>query len=89
MMENHSFDDDLRTLGREDRLTPGAGKPVNFNPNPSGGYVRSCHLPNTCGETGSGISQSWNASHTSWDNGTNMRACAFRLRREGSCGPEA
>ncbi len=52
---------------------------VNYNPDPSGGYVRSFHNPNTCGEMDSGISQSWNASHTSWDNGTNMgfvKACS-------------
>ena len=73
MMENHSFDDHLGTLGRGDGLTPGAdGRPVNYNPDPSGGYVRSFHNPNTCGETDSGITQSWNASHTCWDNGTNM-----------------
>ena len=79
MMENHSFDDHLGTLGRGDGLTLAAdGKPVNFNPDPSGGYVRSFHMPNTCGETDSGNSQSWNASHTSWDSGTNMgfvKAC--------------
>jgi phospholipase C len=79
MMENHSFDDHLGTLGRGDGLTLGSDrKPVNYNPNPSGGYVRSFHNPNTCGESNSGISQSWNASHTSWDNGTNMgfvKAC--------------
>ena len=79
MMENHSFDDHLGTLGRGDGLTPGTdGKPVNYNPDPSGGYVRSFHMPNTCGETDSDITQSWNASHTSWDNGTNMgfvKAC--------------
>ena len=73
MMENHSFDDHLGTLGRGDGLTPGAdGKPVNYNPDPSGGYVRSFHNPNTCGESDSGITQSWNASHTCWDGGTNM-----------------
>ncbi len=80
MMENHSFDDHLGTLGRGDGLTLGAdGKPVNYNPDPSGGYVRSFHNPNTCGEMDSGISQSWNASHTSWDHGTNMgfvKACS-------------
>ena len=80
MMENHSFDDHLGTLGRGDGLTLGPdGKPVNYNPDPSGGYVRSFHNPNTCGEMDSGISQSWNASHTSWDNGTNMgfvKACS-------------
>jgi phospholipase C len=79
MMENHSFDDHLGTLGRGDGLTIGRdGKPVNYNPNPTGGFVRSFHNPNTCGETDSGITQSWNASHTAWDNGSNMgfvRAC--------------
>jgi phospholipase C len=73
MMENHSFDDHLGTLGRGDGLTLGPdGKPVNYNPDPSGGYIRSFHNPNTCGEMNSGRSQSWNASHLSWDNGTNM-----------------
>ena len=58
MMENHSFDDHLGTLGRGDGLTLGPdGKPVNYNPDPSGGYVRSFHNPNTCGESDSGISQ--------------------------------
>ena len=73
MMENHSFDDHLGRLGRGDGLTLGTdGKPVNYNPDPAGGYVRSFHNPNTCGETDSGITQSWNASHICWDNGTNM-----------------
>jgi phospholipase C len=80
MMENHSFDDHLGTLGRGDGFTLGTdGKPLNYNPDPSGGYVRSFHNPNTCGEKNSGITQTWNASHTSWDNGTNMgfvKACS-------------
>ncbi|HLN15815.1 MAG TPA: alkaline phosphatase family protein [Acidimicrobiales bacterium] len=79
MMENHSFDDHLGMLGRGDGLTPGpGGRPVNFNPDPSGGYVRSFHNPNTCGYADSGVSQSWDASHVSWDHGTNMgfvKAC--------------
>jgi len=73
MMENHSFDDHLGTLGRGDGLTLGSdGTPLNYNPDPSGGYVRSFHNPNTCGEDDSGITQSWNASHICWDGGTNM-----------------
>jgi phospholipase C len=73
MMENHSFDDHLGTLGRGDGFTLDArGKPLNYNPDPSGGYVRSFHNPNTCGESDSGITQSWNASHICFDNGTNM-----------------
>ncbi len=73
MMENHSFDDHLGTLGRGDGLTLGPdGKPINYNPDPAGGFVRSFHNPNTCGAHDAGITQSWNASHVCWDNGTNM-----------------
>ncbi len=73
MMENHSFDDHLGTLGRGDGLTPGHdGRPVNYSPDPAGGFVRSFHNPNTCGEADSGIGQDWNKSHTSWANGTNQ-----------------
>ena len=73
MMENHSFDDHLGTLGRGDGLTLGPHRrPVNYNPDPAGGVVRSFHNPNTCGESDSGISQSWNTSHTCWDHGSNL-----------------
>jgi phospholipase C len=75
MMENHSFDDHLGMLGRGDGLTLGHdGQPVNYNPDPAGGYIRSFHLPNTSNpsSTGPGITQSWDASHTCWDHGTNM-----------------
>ena len=79
MMENHSFDDHLGTLGRGDGLTLGHdGRPVNYNPDPGGGFVTSFHNPNTCGEADSGIGQDWNKSHISWDNGTNqgfVKAC--------------
>ena len=72
MMENHSFDDHLGTLGRGDGLTRGTdGRPVNYNPDPAGGFVRSFRNPNTCGEADSGIGQDWNKSHTSWADGTN------------------
>jgi phospholipase C len=73
MMENHSFDDHFGMLGRGDGLTLSRdGQPVNYNPNPTGGFVRSFHNPNTVGYEGNEISQSWNASHISWDHGTNM-----------------
>lgn len=79
MMENHSFDDHLGMLGRGDGLTLGpGGSPVNYNPDPAGGFIRSFHNPNTVGYAGVGVTQSWNASHISWDHGTNMgfvRAC--------------
>ena len=73
MMENHSFDDHLGTLGRGDGLTLGTdGTPVNFNPAPGGGVVMSYPLPNTFGPLDSQISQSWNKSHLCWDGGTNQ-----------------
>jgi len=83
MMENHSFDDHLGMLGRGDGFTLGSdGQPINYNPDPAGGYVTSFHEPNTCGPDHSGVTQSWNASHLSWDNGTNMGFV-------GACGPLA
>jgi len=73
MMENHSFDDHLGMLGRGDGLTLGPdGKPVNYNPDPNGGYVRSYHLPDTCVPGPSQVTQTWDASHICWDHGTNM-----------------
>jgi len=73
MMENHSFDDHLGMLGRGDGFTLDAhGKPLNYNPDPAGGYIRSFHNPNTYGYQGNGVSQSWDASHVSWDHGSNM-----------------
>jgi phospholipase C len=72
MMENHSFDDHWGMLGRGDGFTLGRnGKPVNYCPNPAGGYVASFHNPNTVGYADTHISQSWDASHISWDHGTN------------------
>jgi phospholipase C len=83
MMENHSFDDHLGMLGRGDGLTAGHdGKPINYNPDPAGGYVRSFHNPNTYGYADNHTTQSWNASHLSWDHGTNMGFV-------GACGPAA
>jgi len=79
MMENHSFDDHLGMLGRGDGLTVGSdGQPVNYCPDPAGGYVQSFHNPNTVGYADNKISQSWDASHISFDHGTNrgfVKAC--------------
>jgi phospholipase C len=72
MMENHSFDDHLGMLGRGDGLTVGPhGAPVNYNPDPAGGFVRSWHLPSTCQPTNRHVTQSWDASHICWDKGRN------------------
>ncbi len=79
MMENHSFDDHLGMLGRGDGLTRGpSGAPINYNPDPHGGFVRSWHLPTTCQPVDEGTSQDWNASHVSWNGGKNngfVKAC--------------
>jgi phospholipase C len=72
MMENHSFDDHLGMLGRGDGLTLGHdGLPVNYNPAPTGGFVRSFHMPNTNANY-NGVTQTWDASHLCFDGGTNM-----------------
>ena len=72
MMENHSFDDHLGMLGRGDGFTLGSDRlPLNYNPDPSGGYLRSFPMPSTCQPTNEGVSQSWNASHLSYARGAN------------------
>jgi phospholipase C len=83
MMENHSFDNHFGTVRRRglDGLTFRSGRAVNSNPNPAGGLVYSEPAPSTC-QAGYHISQSWDASHQSWANGTNQGFVA-------TCGPES
>jgi phospholipase C len=70
MMENHSFDNYFGLLGHGDGFTLDArGNPTNANPDPGGDVVRAFALPNTC--PGNGPSQSWNASHRSFNGGRN------------------
>ncbi|MGO9558732.1 MAG: alkaline phosphatase family protein [Acidimicrobiales bacterium] len=70
MMENHSFDNILGVLGRGDGFTIKDGKPTNSNPNGKGGIQGAFHMPTPCQTTTP--SQSWNASHQQYDNGTNQ-----------------
>jgi len=77
MMENHSFDN---LLGMVPHQVPGRrsvdgwrfrnGTPVNFNLDASGNKVVATHDSSPCQLVGE-PSQSWNASHESWDNGLN------------------
>ena len=70
MQENHSFDNYFGMLGRGDGFSlDHHGRPINVNPDPSGGYVRAFHQTDTC-QPG-GVSQSWNASHIQFANGHN------------------
>jgi phospholipase C len=72
MLENHSFDNILGTLGRGDGLPLGsAGVPKATNPDGHGGLVRSFPMPTVCQIEGK-PSQAWNASHTQYSNGTNQ-----------------
>ncbi len=72
MQENHSFDNLLGVLGRGDGLTIGPdGLPINTNPAPGGGLVRSFHMPSPCQERGKPV-QTWNASHIQYDHGSNQ-----------------
>jgi phospholipase C len=69
MMENHSFDDHLGTLG------PHVGFPVRHgvlraaNPDGNGNLVHAFHMPTTCQPANAGPTQSWNASHIAFSNG--------------------
>jgi phospholipase C len=82
MMENHSFDNLLGMVPHQvkrrsqlDGLTVQGGKVQNYNPTSvtpngiQGPDVNAQLAPSPC--QGSSVSQSWNASHTAWDNGAN------------------
>ena len=83
MMENHSFDNHLGALDRPgvDRLTFRGGRAVNSNPAPGGGLVYATPAPSAC-QVGYRISQSWDASHKSWNYGLNDGFVA-------QCGPQS
>ena len=69
MMENHSFDNYLGTLGRGEGLpTDEDGRPGAENPDASGRPVRSYHLGSTVQHEG-GPCQSWCASSRQWAGG--------------------
>src|SRR5215469_9400714 len=69
MMENHSFDNYLGTLGRGDGLPVGEhGKPDAENPDGAGNAVRSYPMASPIQEEGVPC-QSWSASHTAWAGG--------------------
>ena len=70
MMENHSFDNYLGTLGRGDGLPLGPdGAPDVVNALPNGQQVRAHHLTSTT-QVPDDPTQSWNASHISYADGT-------------------
>ncbi|HWE69993.1 MAG TPA: alkaline phosphatase family protein [Acidimicrobiales bacterium] len=72
MMENHSFDNILGTLGRGDGLSLGPnGGPRATNPDRQGHLVHSFHMPSVCQLKGK-PAQNWNASHTQYAKGTNQ-----------------
>jgi phospholipase C len=69
MMENHSFDNYLGTLGRGEGLPLGAdGQPDAENPDASGQAVRAYHLPSTTQHSGVPC-QSWRAAHAQFADG--------------------
>ena len=69
MMENHSFDNYLGTLGRGEGLPLGAdGRPTAENPDSAGTMIRSHHAGST-GQDQGVPSQSWSASHAQWAGG--------------------
>ncbi len=77
MMENHSFDNllgmlpyEVRGRARVDGLTRHRDRIVNFNRDATGHPVFATHGTSPCQLSGE-PSQSWNASHESYDGGRN------------------
>ena len=69
MMENHSFDNYLGTLGRGEGLPLGEeGTPDAENPDSAGRPVRARHLSSTAQRFGVPC-QSWSATHQQWAGG--------------------
>jgi phospholipase C len=70
MMENHSYDNYLGMLaGRGDGLPLAPdGSPLAFNVLPNGTKVPAHHLASTA-QVGGNPTQTWNASHISYDDG--------------------
>jgi phospholipase C len=69
MMENHSFDNYLGTLGRGDGFTVGDdGAPAAENPDAAGTMIRAFHAPSTVQQDGV-PTQSWCAAHIQWAGG--------------------
>ena len=66
MMENHSFDNYLGTLGRGEGFCIGEdGTPDAENPDSAGTMIRAHHARSTVQQDGAPC-QSWSASHTQW-----------------------
>src|ERR1700755_3442690 len=69
MMENHSFDNYLGTLGRGEGFPRGDdGAREAGNPDSAGATIRAYHADSTVQEDGVPF-QSWSASHTQWADG--------------------
>jgi phospholipase C len=69
MMENHSFDNYLGTLGRGDGFPLGDdGLPDAENPDSAGAMIRAHHAVSTDQQPGVPC-QSWSASHAQWAGG--------------------
>jgi phospholipase C len=69
MMENHSFDNYLGTLGRGEGFPLGDdGAPDAENPDSAGTMIRAYHASSTVQQDGVPV-QSWCDSHTQWGGG--------------------
>jgi len=70
MMENHSFDNYLGTLGRGEGFPRGAdGTPEAENPDSDGTMIRAYHASSTAQQPPGAPCQSWTAAHTQWAEG--------------------
>jgi phospholipase C len=85
MMENHSFDNYLGTLGRGEGFPVGDdGAPDAENPDAAGTMIRAFHAPSTVQRDGV-PTQSWCASHIQWADGkmTGFVAATEQVMPEG------
>ena len=85
MMENHSFDNYLGTLGRGDGFPVDEdGAPDAANPDSAGTMVRAYHASLHCA-AGRRPTQSWCASHIQWADGkmTGFVAATEQVLPEG------
>jgi phospholipase C len=71
MLENHSFDNLIGTLGRGDGFKKDAhGTPLATNPYANGSIQHAFKMPTTC-QLPQTPSQEWLASHNAYNNGSN------------------
>ncbi len=88
MMENHSFDNYLGTLGRGDGLLgTNDAQPTAMNPNSAGRAITAHRMATTSQQRGV-PTQSWSGSHEQWSDGRNDGFVRSAERQSRAADPE-